>query len=143
MKKVIYFITKALYFIMIVTYILIPLSILFFDIIDFNGEYRKLVCFITVFAFIVFYILTVELPAIIFKVPVERYDMFSKKYHNRKTLSLLLNTVIVLFLFETIIVVIVSNKIMYYDALIFLLMLFFRMALRMSSIELKSIKAKI
>lgn len=142
MKKILYFTTKVLYHIMIISYIFIPLSILFFDIIDFNGEYRKLICFIAIFVFIIFYILTVELPAIIFKVPVERYDMFSKK-HNKKILSLLFNIVIILFLFETIIVVIISNKIMYYDALMFLLMLFFRVALRMSSIELKSIKAKI
>lgn len=140
-KKTIYCVIKIVYYIMVLTYVFIPSSIVFFDIIDFKGEYREIICFPTIILFMVLYIITVELPAIIFKVSVERYDMFSKK-HNREKLSLLFNIVVILFLFETIIFVIVAKQITLYDLLTFLSILFFRVALRMSSIELKSIKVK-
>ncbi|MCC8074198.1 MAG: hypothetical protein LIO62_08765 [Clostridiales bacterium] len=142
MKKIIYFTVKALYCVMVLAYILIPMSIVFFDVTDFKGEYRELICFISIFIFVVCYVLTVELPSIIFKVPVERYNMFSRKYSGG-ILSLMMNIFIVAFLVETIIYAVLAKQIMYYDALIFLLILFFRLGIRMASIELKTIKGKI
>lgn len=141
-KKVLYCVIKIIYYIMVLIYVLIPSSIVFFDIIDFKGEYRELICFPTIIIFIVLYIITVELSAIIFKVPVERYDMFSKKY-DKTIATILLNIIFTIFTFESILIAILTKRIIYYDALILLSLLFFRIAIRMSTIELKSIKVKI
>lgn len=127
---------------MVITYVFIPTSIVFFDIIDFNGEYREIICYIIIILFIVFYILTVELPAIVFKISVERYDMFSKKY-KRNIFSLLANIIIISFFIESIVYIVSIKQIMYYDFFYFLLLIFFRLALRMSSIELNTVKAKL
>ncbi|WP_294955207.1 hypothetical protein [uncultured Eubacterium sp.] len=142
LKKSLYCVTKIIYYIMVLIYVLIPSSIVFFDVIDFNGEYREIICFPTIIIFIPLYIITVELSAIIFKVPVERYEMFSKKY--KKTIAtVLLNIIFILFAFESILITIIAKRITYYDALIILSLLFFRIAIRMSTIELKSIKEAI
>ena len=142
LKKSLYCVTKIINYIMVLIYVLIPSSIVFFDVIDFNGEYREIICFPTIIIFIPLYIITVELSAIIFKVPVERYEMFSKKY--KKTIAtVLLNIIFILFAFESILITIIAKRITYYDALIILSLLFFRIAIRMSTIELKSIKEAI
>ena len=68
--------------------------------------------------------------------------MFSKKY--KKTIAtVLLNIIFILFAFESILITIIAKRITYYDALIILSLLFFRIAIRISTIELKSIKEAI
>ena len=73
---------------MILFYVSITISIVYFDIVDVEGDFREIICFPAIITFVVLYILTVELPAAVFKVKVERYDMFSKKY-DRTIMSIL------------------------------------------------------
>ena len=75
---------------MILLYVSITISIVYFDIVDVEGDFREIICFPIIITFVVLYILTVELPAAVFKVQVERYDMFSKKY-DRTIMSILLD----------------------------------------------------
>ena len=128
---------------MILFYISITISIVYFDIVDIEGDFREIICFpIIIITFVVLYILTVELPAAVFKVKVERYDMFSKKY-DRTIMSILLDIIIVLFIIETIVIAVITKQIMYYDVFTMLALLFFRVAIRMSTIVFNLIKIKL
>lgn len=118
---------------MILLYVSITISIVYFDIVDVEGDFREIICFPIIITFVVLYILTVELPAAVFKVQVERYDMFSKKY-DRTIMSILLDIIIVLFIIETIVIAVITKQIMYYDVFTVLALLFFRVAIRMSTI---------
>ena len=126
---------------MILFYVSITISIVYFDIVDFEGDFREIICFPAIITFVV-YILTVELPAAVFKVKVERYDMFSKKYY-RTIMSILLDIIIVLFIIETIVISAITKQIMYYDVFTVLALLFFRVAIRMSTIVFNLIKIKL
>jgi hypothetical protein len=127
---------------MILFYISITISIVYFDIVDIEGDFREIICFPIIITFVVLYILTVELPAAVFKVKVERYDMFSKKY-DRTIMSILLDIIIVLFIIETIVIAVITKQIMYYDVFTMLALLFFRVAIRMSTIVFNLIKIKL
>jgi len=127
---------------MILFYISITISIVYFDIVDIEGDFREIICFPIIITFVVLYILTVELPAAVFKVKVERYDMFSKKYY-RTIMSILLDIIIVLFIIETIVISAITKQIMYYDVFTVLALLFFRVAIRMSTIVFNLIKIKL
>lgn len=127
---------------MILFYVSITISIVYFDIVDVEGDFREIICFPIIITFVVLYILTVELPAAVFKVQVERYDMFSKKY-DRKIMSILLDIIIVLFIIETIVIAVITKQIMYYDVFTMLALLFFRVAIRMSTIVFNLIKIKL
>lgn len=127
---------------MILFYISITISIVYFDIVDIEGDFREIICFPIIITFVVLYILTVELPAAVFKVKVERYDMFSKKY-DRTIISILLDIIIVLFIIETIVIAVITKQIMYYDVFTMLALLFFRVAIRMSTIVFNLIKIKL
>lgn len=127
---------------MILLYVLITISIVYFDIVDVEGDFREIICFPIIITFVVLYILTVELPAAVFKVQVERYDMFSKKY-DRTIMSILLDIIIVLFIIETIVIAVITKQIMYYDVFTVLALLFFRVAIRMSTIVFNLIKIKL
>ena len=127
---------------MILFYVSITISIVYFDIVDVEGDFREIICFPIIITFVVLYILTVELPAAVFKVKVERYDMFSKKY-DRKIMSILLDIIIVLFIIETIVIAVITKQIMYYDVFTMLALLFFRVAIRMSTIVFNLIKIKL
>lgn len=96
---------------MILFYVSITISIVYFDIVDVEGDFREIICFPAIITFVVLYILTVELPAAVFKVKVERYDMFSKKYY-RTIMSILLDIIIVLFIIETIVISAITKQIM-------------------------------
>ena len=110
---------------MILFYVSITISIVYFDIVDVEGDFREIICFPAIITFVVLYILTVELPAAVFKVKVERYDMFSKKY-DRTIMSILLDIIIVLFIIETIVIAVIKKQIMYYDVFTVLALLFFQ-----------------
>ncbi len=127
---------------MILFYVSITISIVYFDIVDVEGDFREIICFPIIITFVVLYILTVELPAAVFKVQVERYDMFSKKY-DRKIMPILLDIIIVLFIIETIVIAVITKQIMYYDVFTMLALLFFRVAIRMSTIVFNLIKIKL
>ena len=127
---------------MILFYISITISIVYFDIVDIEGDFQEIICFPIIITFVVLYILTVELPAAVFKVKVERYDMFSKKY-DRTIMSILLDIIIVLFIIETIVIAVITKQIMYYDVFTMLALLFFRVAIRMSTIVFNLIKIKL
>ena len=127
---------------MILFYISITISIVYFDIVDIEGDFREIICFPIIITFVVLYILTVELPAAVFKVKVERYDMFSKKY-DRTIMSILLDIIIVLFIIESIVIAVITKQIMYYDVFTMLALLFFRVAIRMSTIVFNLIKIKL
>ena len=127
---------------MILFYISITISIVYFDIVDIEGDFREIICFPIIITFVVLYILTVELPAAVFKVKVERYDMFSNKY-DRTIMSILLDIIIVLFIIETIVIAVITKQIMYYDVFTMLALLFFRVAIRMSTIVFNLIKIKL
>ena len=127
---------------MILFYVSITISIVYFDIVDVEGDFREIICFPIIITFVVLYILTVELPAAVFKVKVERYDMFSKKYV-RTIMSILLDIIIVLFIIETIVIAVITKQIMYYDVFTVLALLFFRVAIRMSTIVFNLIKIKL
>lgn len=127
---------------MILFYVSITISIVYFDIVDVEGDFREIICFPIIITFVVLYILTVELPAAVFKVKVERYDMFSKKY-DRTIMSILLDIIIVLFIIETIVIAVITKQIMYYDVFTMLALLFFRVAIRMSTIVFNLIKIKL
>ena len=127
---------------MILLYVSITISIVYFDIVDVEGDFREIICFPIIITFVVLYILTVELPAAVFKVQVERYDMFSKKY-DRTIMSILLDIIIVLFIIETIVIAFITKQIMYYDVFTVLALLFFRVAIRMSTIVFNLIKIKL
>lgn len=127
---------------MILFYISITISIVYFDIVDIEGDFREIICFPIIITFVVLYILTVELPVAVFKVKVERYDMFSKKYY-RTIMSILLDIIIVLFIIETIVISAITKQIMYYDVFTVLALLFFRVAIRMSTIVFNLIKIKL
>ena len=127
---------------MILFYVSITISIVYFDIVDVEGDFRGIICFPIIITFVVLYILTVELPAAVFKVQVERYDMFSKKY-DRKIMPILLDIIIVLFIIETIVIAVITKQIMYYDVFTMLALLFFRVAIRMSTIVFNLIKIKL
>ena len=58
---------------MILFYVSITISIVYFDIVGVEGDFREIICFPAIITFVVLYILTVELPAAVFKVKVERY----------------------------------------------------------------------
>lgn len=141
-KKIFYYTNKLFYYIMILFYISITISIVYFDIVDIEGDFREIICFPIIITFVVLYILTVELPAAVFKVKVERYDMFSKKY-DRTIMSILLDIIIVLFIIETIVIAVITKQIMYYDVFTMLALLFFRVAIRMSTIVFNLIKIKL
>lgn len=141
-KKIFYYTNKLFYYIMILFYVSITISIVYFDIVDVEGDFREIICFPIIITFVVLYILTVELPAAVFKVQVERYDMFSKKY-DRKIMSILLDIIIVLFIIETIVIAVITKQIMYYDVFTMLALLFFRVAIRMSTIVFNLIKIKL
>lgn len=141
-KKIFYYTNKLFYYIMILFYVSITISIVYFDIVDVEGDFREIICFSTIITFVVLYILTVELPAAVFKVQVERYDMFSKKY-DRTIMSILLDIIIVLFIVETIVIAVITKQIMYYDVFTVLALLFFRLAIRMSTIVFNLIKIKL
>lgn len=141
-KKIFYSTNKLFYYIMILFYVSITISIVYFDIVDVEGDFREIICFPIIITFVVLYILTVELPAAVFKVQVERYDMFSKKY-DRKIMSILLDIIIVLFIIETIVIAVIAKQIMYYDVFTMLALLFFRVAIRMSTIVFNLIKIKL
>ena len=141
-KKIFYYTNKLFYYIMILFYVSITISIVYFDIVDVEGDFREIICFPIIITFVVLYILTVELPAAVFKVQVERYDMFSKKY-DRKIMSILLDIIIVLFIIETIVISAITKQIMYYDVFTVLALLFFRVAIRMSTIVFNLIKIKL
>ena len=127
---------------MILLYVSITISIVYFDIVDVEGDFREIICFPIIITFVVLYILTVEWPAAVFKVQVERYDMFSKKY-DRTIMSILLDIIIVLFIIETIVIAVITKQIMYYDVFTVLALLFFRVAIRMSTIVFNLIKIKL
>ena len=127
---------------MILFYVSITISIVYFDIVDVEGDFREIICFPIIITFVVLYILTVELPAAVFKVQVERYDMFSKKY-DRKIMPILLDIIIVLFIIETIVIAVITKQIKYYDVFTMLALLFFRVAIRMSTIVFNLIKIKL
>lgn len=127
---------------MILFYVILTISIVYFDIVDVEGDFREVICFPAIITFVALYILTVELPAAVFKVPVERYDMFSKKY-DRTIMSILLDIIIVLFIIETIVIAVITKQIMYYDVFTVLALLFFRVAIRMSTIVFNLIKIKL
>ena len=127
---------------MILFYISITISIVYFDIVDIEGDFREIICFPIIITFVVLYILTVELPAAVFKVKVERYDMFSKKY-DRTIMSILLDIIIVLFIIETIVIAVLTKQIMYYYVFTMFALLFFRVAIRMSTIVFNLIKIKL
>ena len=127
---------------MILLYVSITISIVYFDIVDVEGDFREIICFPIIITFVVLYILTVELPAAVFKVQVERYDMFSKKY-DRTIMSILLDIIIVLFIIETIVIAVIKKQIMYYDVFTVLALLFLRVAIRMSTIVFNLIKIKL
>ena len=127
---------------MILLYVSITISIVYFDIVDVEGDFREIICFPIIITFVVLYILTVELPAAVFKVQVERYDMFSKKY-DRTIMSILLDIIFVLFIIETIVIAVITKQIMYYDVFTVLALLFFRVAIRMSTIVFNLIKIKL
>ncbi|MFU2362477.1 MAG: hypothetical protein ACM67R_01685, partial [Clostridiales bacterium] len=129
-KKIFYYTNKLFYYIMILFYVSITISIVYFDIVDVEGDFREIICSPAIITFVVLYILTVELPAAVFKVKVERYDMFSKKY-DRTIMSILLDIIIVLFIIETIVIAVITKQIMYYDVFTVLALLFFRVAIRM------------
>lgn len=74
---------------MILFYVSITISIVYFDIVDVEGDFRKIICFPAIITFLVLYILTVELPAAVFKVKVERYDMFSKKIRQNNNVNII------------------------------------------------------
>lgn len=141
-KKIFYYTNKLFYYIMILFYVSITISIVYFDIVDVEGDFREIICFPIIITFVVLYILTVELPAAVFKVKVERYDMFSKKY-DRTIMSILLDIIIVLFIIETIVIAVITKQIMYYDVFTMLALLFFRVAIRMSTIVFNLIKIKL
>lgn len=141
-KKIFYYTNKLFYYIMILFYVSITISIVYFDIVDVEGDFREIICFPIIITFVVLYILTVELPAAVFKVKVERYDMFSKKYV-RTIMSILLDIIIVLFIIETIVIAVITKQIMYYDVFTMLALLFFRVAIRMSTIVFNLIKIKL
>lgn len=141
-KKIFYSTNKLFYYIMILFYVSITISIVYFDIVDVEGDFREIICFPIIITFVVLYILTVELSAAVFKVQVERYDMFSKKY-DRKIMSILLDIIIVLFIIETIVIAVITKQIMYYDVFTMLALLFFRVAIRMSTIVFNLIKIKL
>lgn len=141
-KKIFYYTNKLFYYIMILLYVSIKISIVYFDIVDVEGDFREIICFPIIITFVVLYILTVELPAAVFKVQVERYDMFSKKY-DRTIMSILLDIIIVLFIIETIVIAVITKQIMYYDVFTVLALLFFRVAIRMSTIVFNLIKIKL
>lgn len=141
-KKIFYYTNKLFYYIMILLYVSITISIVYFDIVDVEGDFREIICFPIIITFVVLYILTVELPAAVFKVQVERYDMFSKKY-DRTIMSILLDIIIVLFIIETIVIAVIKKQIMYYDVFTVLALLFFRVAIRMSTIVFNLIKIKL
>ena len=141
-KKIFYYPNKLFYYIMILFYVSITISIVYFDIVDVEGDFREIICFPIIITFVVLYILTVELPAAVFKVKVERYDMFSKKYV-RTIMSILLDIIIVLFIIETIVIAVITKQIMYYDVFTVLALLFFRVAIRMSTIVFNLIKIKL
>lgn len=141
-KKIFYYTNKLFYYIMILFYVSITISIVYFDIVDVEGDFREIICFPIIITFVVLYILTVELPAAVFKVQVERYDMFSKKY-DRKIMPILLDIIIVLFIIETIVIAVITKQIMYYDVFTMLALLFFRVAIRMSTIVFNLIKIKL
>ncbi len=141
-KKIFYYTNKLFYYIMILLYVSITISIVYFDIVDVEGDFREIICFPIIITFVVLYILTVELPAAVFKVQVERYDMFSKKY-DRTIMSILLDIIIVLFIIETIVIAVITKQIMYYDVFTVLALLFFRVAIRMSTIVFNLIKIKL
>ena len=141
-KKIFYYTNKLFYYIMILFYVSITISIVYFDIVDVEGDFREIICFPIIITFVVLYILTVELPAAVFKVKVERYDMFSKKYV-RTIMSILLDIIIVLFIIETIVIAVITKQIMYYDVFTVLALLFFRVAIRMSTIVFNLIKIKL
>lgn len=141
-KKIFYYTNKLFYYIMILFYVSITISIVYFDIVDVEGDFREIICFPAIITFVVLYILTVELPAAVFKVKVERYDMFSKKY-DRTIMSILLDIIIVLFIIETIVIAVITKQIMYYDVFTVLALLFFRVAIRMSTIVFNLIKIKL
>lgn len=141
-KKIFYSTNKLFYYIMILLYVSITISIVYFDIVDVEGDFQEIICFPAIITFVVLYILTVELPAAVFKVNVERYDMFSKKY-DRTIMSILLDIIIVLFIIETIVIAVITKQIMYYDVFTVLALLFFRVAIRMSTIVFNLIKIKL
>ena len=141
-KKIFYYTNKLFYYNMILLYVSITISIVYFDIVDVEGDFREIICFPIIITFVVLYILTVELPAAVFKVQVERYDMFSKKY-DRTIMSILLDIIIVLFIIETIVIAVITKQIMYYDVFTVLALLFFRVAIRMSTIVFNLIKIKL
>ena len=141
-KKIFYYTNKLFYYIMILFYVSITISIVYFDIVDVEGDFREIICFPIIITFVVLYILTVELPAAVFKVQVERYDMFSKKY-DRKIMPILLDIIIVLFIIETIVIAVITKQIMYYDVFTMLALLFFREEIRMSTIVFNLIKIKL
>lgn len=141
-KKIFYYTNKLFYYIMILLYVSITISIVYFDIVDVEGDFREIICFPIIITFVVLYILTVELPAAVFKVQVERYDMFSKKY-DRTIMSILLDIIIVLFIIETIVIAVITKQIMYYDVFTVLALLFFRVAIIMSTIVFNLIKIKL
>lgn len=141
-KKIFYYTNKLFYYIIILFYVSITISIVYFDIVDVEGDFREIICFPIIITFVVLYILTVELPAAVFKVQVERYDMFSKKY-DRKIMPILLDIIIVLFIIETIVIAVITKQIMYYDVFTMLALLFFRVAIRMSTIVFNLIKIKL
>ena len=141
-KKIFYYTNKLFYYIMILFYVSITISIVYFDIVDVEGDFREIICFPIIITFVVLYILTVELPAAVFKVQVERYDMFSKKY-DRKIMPILLDIIIVLFIIETIVIAVITKQIMYYDVFTMLALLFSRVAIRMSTIVFNLIKIKL
>lgn len=88
-KKIFYYTNKLFYYIMILFYVSITISIVYFDIVDVEGDFRKIICFPAIITFLVLYILTVELPAAVFKVKVERYDMFSKKIRQNNNVNII------------------------------------------------------
>lgn len=141
MKKIIYYFFKTVYVLTFIVYYFIPISTIFFDFIDISGEYRKLVSFATIPIFIVLYFFSVELPSIVFKIPVERYNMFSKKYKIR-FLSLSLHPVFIIFLIESIVFVIYNGNFTVHSVILLLVEVFFLISLKMSTIELQKIKRK-
>ena len=141
-KKIFYYTNKLFYYIMILFYVSITISIVYFDIVDVEGDFREIICSPAIITFVVLYILSVELPSAVFKVKVERYDMFSKKY-DRTIMSILLDIIIVLFIIETIVIAVITKQIMYYDVFTVLALLFFRVAIRMSTIVFNLIKIKL
>ena len=58
-------------------------------------------------------------------------------------MSILLDIIIVLFIIETIVISAITKQIMYYDVFTVLALLFFRVAIRMSTIVFNLIKIKL